>query len=120
MTLTIARAAILAAIVAYPACADTGQTSANIMAMGAEILNKAMTQGGYTNVKDNYWWNAVERDCLYVPASNDRAMAVMVVKPTICSLAARGKTGPGAGCPIGTHEAEFDLYPDCGRIMAGR
>ncbi|MTH78217.1 hypothetical protein [Paracoccus aestuariivivens] len=79
-----------------------------------------MTQYGYSNVKGNYWWNAAQRDCVYMPMSNGHVESVSDVRPTICGLAVRKKTGPGAGCPVGTGEADYALYPDCRNIMAGR
>lgn len=112
--------AIVTAILACPSLAQTQHSLSPLIGAEVEAMSAQMSAGGYSNVKGNYWWQAEQRDCLYLPMTGGRLASVTVVKPAVCGMAMRQRTGPGAGCPLGSTREDHALFPDCRNIMAGR
>lgn len=90
-------AAILAAVVAYPAHAEICSTNAEWLVLVEKIVGngykpeQALPELGYRNIADGYWWNAPQMHCIYIPAAGP--IAPVAVKATVCGLETRQKVG---------------------------
>ncbi|MDQ6435093.1 hypothetical protein RB623_13635 [Mesorhizobium sp. LHD-90] len=109
-TRLIVSAATLLALTAL-ALAKAPADIADLVGARAPGAESEMQNRGYTNVKNNTWWNAGSSTCVRVHVSQGKYSGITQVKPSACGHGSGGSAA--VVCPPDLSQADLYKHPGC-------
>jgi hypothetical protein len=108
-SLTIGAAALFA--LTTVAAAKTPADVADLVGARAPGAESEMQNRGYSNVKNNTWWNADTKTCARVHVSQGKYSGITQVKPSACGQSSGGSAA--VECPPDLSQADLASHPGC-------
>ncbi|MBL8575610.1 MAG: hypothetical protein JNK47_00160 [Mesorhizobium sp.] len=93
------------------AIAKTPGDVADLVGARAPGAETEMQNRGYTNVKNNTWWNAGTNTCARVHVSQGKYAGITQVKPSACGQGSGAAAAPE--CPPDLSQADLAKHPGC-------
>lgn len=93
---------------AWPVLAKAPADIADLVGARAPGAESEMQGRGYTNVKNNTWWNNGSKTCVRVHVSQGKYAGITQVKAAAC-----GHGSAAVECPPDLSQADLYKHPGC-------